>query len=80
MYYEYVYWLHFCYHTLDSCKRYQFWFFSLPLWAVNLLIGLVTCLLVLCVFVASGPEREWLNPLLVTQSLGMFHLTIRLQA
>ncbi|KAL9984102.1 hypothetical protein ACROYT_G006361 [Oculina patagonica] len=56
--------------TLPWSLVYQFSIISLPLWGVNLLIGLVTCVSVLCVFVASGPDREWLNPLLVTQSLG----------
>ena len=64
---------HFCYCNLDNGKRYKFSFFSIPLWGINLLLGLVTCLSVLCVFVASGPNREWLNPLLVTQSLGEAH-------
>ncbi|KAJ7392323.1 hypothetical protein OS493_011980 [Desmophyllum pertusum] len=56
--------------TLPWSLVYQFRFFSLPLWGVNLLLGLVICLSVLCVFVASGADREWLNPLLVAQSLG----------
>lgn len=55
--------------TLPWSLVYKFSFFSIPLWGINLLLGIVTCLSVLCVFVASGPNREWLNPLLVTQSL-----------
>lgn len=49
---------------------YHFQFFSLPLWVVNALLGLVSCLSVMCVFVASGADSEWLNPLLVVHSLG----------
>lgn len=49
---------------------YHFQFLSLPLWIVNALIGLVSCLSVICVFVSSGTGREWLNPLLVIHSVG----------
>ncbi|XP_022791955.1 uncharacterized protein LOC111331163 isoform X1 [Stylophora pistillata] len=49
---------------------YYFHFFSLPLWGVNFLLGLVSCLSVLCVFVVSlSTNREWINPLIVFQSI-----------
>ena len=51
--------------------RYYFHFLSLPLWGVNFLLGLVSCLSVLCVYLVShSTNREWINPLLVFQSVG----------
>lgn len=49
---------------------YYFHFLSLPLWGVNFLLGLVSCLSVLCVYLVShSTNREWINPLLVFQSV-----------
>ena len=66
--------------ALDIYISHPFHFFSLPLWGVNLLLCFVSCLSVLCVFVASGGAySEWLNPLLVIHSLGkaLLNLIIR---
>lgn len=49
---------------------YQFQLFSIPLWVVNVLIGLVSCLSVICVYKSSGTDSEWLNVLLVIHSVG----------
>ncbi|XP_073241214.1 uncharacterized protein [Porites lutea] len=57
--------------TMPWSLFHPFHFFSLPLWGVNVLLCFVSCLSVLCVFVASsGAYSEWLNPLLVIHSSG----------
>ena len=66
--------------ALDIYISHPFQFFSLPLWGVNVFLCFVSCLSVLCVFVASsGAYSEWLNPLLVVHSLGkaLLNLIIR---